>query len=128
MTKSASITFPVVSFRHLETPFQRQGCRNYFAIVETNNLPDLSDWRKINVRDPKLTGAVPKAIRESFGSKPDMFVFMNRGLVLAVDTVTFDNKNSSVTIKLTDPQLHGLLDGGHTYNIVLEETPNISER
>lgn len=127
MTKSATITFPVVSFRHLETPFQRQGCRNYFAIVDTNELPDLSDWRKINIRDPKLTGSVPRAIRESFRDKPDMFVFMNRGLVLAVDKVAFDNKSNSVTIRLTDPRLHGLLDGGHTYNIVVEETANISE-
>lgn len=127
MTKQATITFPVVSFRHLETPFQKQGCRNYFAIVETKHLPDLSDWRKINVRDPKLTGAVPRAIRESFHDKPDMFVFMNRGLVLAVDKVIFDNKNSSVTVTLANPRLHGLLDGGHTYNIVMEETPAIAD-
>ncbi|MBV9959709.1 MAG: AIPR family protein [Acidobacteria bacterium] len=125
--KPTRIKFPVVSFRHLETPFQKQGCRNYFAIVETNNLPDLSDWRKINVRDPKLTGSVPKAIRESFHDKPDLFVFMNRGLVLAVDKVEFDNKSSSVTVDLTNPRLHGLLDGGHTYNIVMEETGKVSE-
>ena len=127
MTKSATITFPVVSFRHLETPFQRQGCRNYFAIVATSDLPNLSDWRKINVRDPKLTGSVPKAIRESFHDKPDLFVFMNRGLVLAVDKVAFDNKRSLVTVKLANPRLHGLLDGGHTYNIVMEETATISD-
>src|SRR5258708_6185257 len=99
-------TFPVVSFRHLETPFQK-GYRDYFAIVETADLPKIPDtWRAINVRDPKLTGAVPRAIRESFRSKPDMFVFLNRGIVLAVESVTFDNKASSVTVTLSDPELH----------------------
>ncbi len=128
MKKSASLTFPVVSFRHLETPFHNQGCRDYFAVVDTSQLPDLSDWRRINVRDPKLKGAVPNAIRESLGSKPDMFVFMNRGLVLAVDKVSFDNKASTVTMKLTNPAIHGLLDGGHTYNIVMEETPSLPQK
>jgi len=126
MTPS-TFTFPVVSFRHLETPFQRQGYRDFFAVVDTNNLPDLKDWRKINVRDPKLTGAVPEAIRESFRGKPDTFVFLNRGLVLAVDSVTFDNRASTVTATLSDPKRHGLLDGGHTYNIVMQEIDNLSE-
>jgi len=121
----STFSFPVVSFRHVETPFERDGYRDYFAVVDTNHLPDLSDWRQINVRDPKLTGAVPKAIRDSFRTKPDMFVFLNRGLVLAVENVKFDNKSSTVTVKLSNPKLHGLLDGGHTYNIVMEETPEL---
>lgn len=127
MPTSSSFTFPVVSFRNLDTPFQKQGYRDYFAVVDVGQLPDLSDWRQINVRDPKLTGSVPKAIRESFRDKADMFVFMNRGIVLSVDQVSFDNKASTVTIKLTNPHQHGLLDGGHTYNIVMEEVQSISE-
>ncbi|RIK32456.1 MAG: hypothetical protein DCC56_01205 [Anaerolineae bacterium] len=127
MSPKSTFTFPVVSFRHLDTPFQRQGYRDYFAVVDTSHLPNLSDWRKINVRDPKLTGAVPEAIRESFRGKPDMFVFLNRGIVIAVDKVEFDNRSSTVTMTLADPRRHGLLDGGHTYNIMMQEIENITE-
>ncbi len=122
---ATKLTFPVVSFRNLESPFGALGYRDYFAVIRTGDLPDLSGWRKINVRDPKLSGAVPKAIRDSFKSNPDMFLFMNRGIVLSVDTVEFNNKTSAVTVTLRDPGLHGLLDGGHTYNIVVEESSNL---
>jgi hypothetical protein len=40
---------------------------------------------------------------------------------LSVESVQFDNKTANLTISLRDPVLHGLLDGGHTYNILLEE-------
>ncbi|MGE0118231.1 MAG: AIPR family protein [Dongiaceae bacterium] len=115
------LTFPVVSFRHLETPFQKQGYRDYFAMIEVDDLPDLAGWRKINVRDPKMTGAVPEAIRQSVRENPELFAFMNRGIVLSVESVQFDNKTNKVTLALRDPALHGLLDGGHTYSILLEE-------
>lgn len=126
--KSASVfSVPVVSFRHVETPFQKLGYRNYYAVVDIRDLPDLSGWRKINVRDPKLSGSVPKAIRESVHVNPDLFIFMNRGMVLSVEAVSFDNKTSKMSMTLSDPSLHGLLDGGHTYNILLEERDNLED-
>src|SRR5256885_1020161 len=120
MAGPASFTLPVVSFRQVETPFMKpQGYRDYFAVVEIKHLPDLTGWRRINVRDPRLTGIVPNAIRESAQTNPELFIFMNRGVVLSVDSVSFDNQASTVTVTLTDPELHGLLDGGHTYNILM---------
>ena len=121
MEQVTRLAFPVVSFRHLETPFEKKGYRSYFAVVDLKELPLLKGWRQINVRDPKLTGSVPTAIRTSARENPEMFVFMNRGLVIAVDSVEFNNKTSQLTITLKNPQLHGLLDGGHTYNILIEE-------
>lgn len=125
-----SFSFPVISFRHLETPFEREGIRDYFAIVSVRQLPDLSRWRKINVRDPKLTGTVPQSIRDAFHDQPKNFVFMNRGMVIAVNALNFNNKTSELTIDLRDPLLHGLLDGGHTYDIVrneCEQTPGLEQ-
>ena len=121
MTTPTVISFPAVSFRHLDTPLSKDGIRDYFAVVAVKDLPDLGQWRDINVRDPKMRGAVPTAIRHGYHDEPEMFLFMNRGLVLAVKKVEFDNKTSIISISLTNPRLHGLLDGGHSYNIVREE-------
>ena len=113
------ITFPAFSFRRVETPFDKKpGYRNYIAVVEVADLPDLSAWRKINVRDPKLTGSLPKEIRESFLGNAETFVFLNRGIVLAVQAVEFDNARGTLQLTMADPELHGLLDGGHTYEII----------
>lgn len=127
MKTATRFTLPVVSFRHIDTPFEKAGYRDYVAVVDARNLPDLGGWRKINVRDPKLTGAVPKAIRESIHENPELFVYMNRGIVLSVESASFSNKTSELTLQLRDPSLHGLLDGGHTYNILLEERTGLKE-
>lgn len=122
MSKPTSLSFPVFSFRHLENPLIGNGYRDYFAYVDINQLPDFEGWRKINVRDPKLSGAVPDAIREGLRDFPQMFHFMNRGIVIAADSAEYDNKSKILTLHLKDPNLHGLLDGGHTYNILREQT------
>jgi hypothetical protein len=127
LKSTARFTFPVVSFRNLETPFKKQGYRDYVAVIDVRHLPDFSSWRKINVRDPKLTGAVPEAIRTSVRDNPELFVFLNRGIVLSVDTASFDNDQGLLTIALKDPGMHGLLDGGHTYNILLEERESLED-
>lgn len=121
MSKPTIISFPVESFRHLETPYSKSGLRDYFAIVAVKDLPDLDGWRQINVRDPKLRGAVPTAIRQGYRDEPETFLFMNRGIVIAASKVEYDNKDSTVRLHLSEPRLHGLLDGGHSYNIVREE-------
>jgi hypothetical protein len=127
--KPTTFSIPVFSIRRIETPYERRfGYRNFLAIVDACNLPDLSDWRQINVRDPKTRGRVPNAIRTSFTDSADEFLFMNRGLVLAADKVEFDDtaKGRSIKVIFRDPKIHGLLDGGHTYRIVRESAENLT--
>lgn len=115
----AKFSVPVFSFRRVETPFDKAcGYRNYLAIVEVRDLPDLKDWRRINVRDPKLTGSLTREMKDSFLQNEDTFVFLNRGLVLSVAQAVFDNACGVVQLTLEDQDLHGLLDGGHTYQII----------
>lgn len=118
---------PVFSIRRIETPYERSlGYRNYLAVVDARDLPDLTDWREINVRDARLRGRVPKAIRESFNENVNEFFFMNRGLVLAAEKVEFPDGAKAIKLVMSDPEIHGLLDGGHTYRVVTTEARKLS--
>lgn len=124
MSLTHTFSFPVSSFRHVESPPDlKLGIRDFFAFVKIRDLPDFTGWRKINVRDPKLKGSVPTAIRNGLKDNPALFMIMNRGIVISTDDTKYDNQSKLVTVQLTDPQLHGLLDGGHTYDIVRSEIP-----
>jgi hypothetical protein len=86
--KASTLAVPVFSFRRIESPYERgHGYKNYVAVIDARNLPDMSKWRDINVRDAKTRGRVPTAIRKSFSERGDEFLFMNRGLVIAADRV-----------------------------------------
>jgi hypothetical protein len=87
-------------------------------VVGVCDLPDLTNWRKINVRDPKIRGAVPEAIKKTLLEDPTMFLFKNRGLVVTAKSVKFDNELNRLTLYLENSEIHGLLDGGHTYKVI----------
>ena len=129
MKKPIVFSIPVFSIRRIETPFERRpGYKNYLAVIDVRHLPDLEDWRDINVRDAKLRGRVPAAIRRSFAEKPEEFFFMNRGMVIAAERVEFSESGPQKKIDLVmrDPEIHGLLDGGHTYRVVSEASKTMS--
>jgi len=112
--------FEVKSLKKIDNPVLGTGSI-YMAIVDVRLLPKaLQNWRKINVRDPKLTHRVARDIRDSLLSTPDEFHMKNRGITLIAESLVFDNKAGIVRINMTDPESHGLLDGGHTYNVILE--------
>jgi len=112
------LEFPVVSLRRIPSKADTDGLKTYVAVISVFDLPDLTDWRKINVRDPKLNGAVPRAIRQTLNDDPASFLFKNRGLVVTVNTTKYDNESSKLTLNLANPDIHGLLDGGHTYKVI----------
>jgi len=115
---STQLVFPAVSFRRIPSPSDAQSQRSYVAVVNVFDLPDFSEWRKVNVRDSRETGSVPKAIRQTLEEDADMFFFMNRGLVVTAEAVSFDTENALLTLRLSNRSLHGLLDGGHTYTVI----------
>lgn len=127
--KPATFSVPVFSLRRIETPYERgHGYKNYVAVIDARHLPDLSKWREINVRDPKLRGRVPNAIRKTFDEKADEFLFMNRGLVIAAERVEYKEaaQGKKMDLVMRDPSIHGLLDGGHTYRVVADSAPALT--
>jgi hypothetical protein len=114
----SALRFPVASFRRIPSLVDSLQHHSYVAVVDVFDLPDLSAWRRINVRDPKETGAVPKAIRQTLLENPNMFQFMNRGLVITAKKVEFNTESGTLTVLMENPEIHGLLDGGHTYKVI----------
>ena len=129
--KPTVLRVPVHSLRRIETPYEKElGYRNFLAVVDARHLPDLSSWRKINVRDAKLRGRVPNAIRKTFQEQPEGFLFMNRGLTLAADKVEYQEGDGRkmMLLSMRDPEVHGLLDGGHTNRVVQEALAGFDEK
>lgn len=126
--KTNLLRFPVESFRRIENPYDVAGTRNYLMVVNIKSIPkELWDWRKINVRDAKLSSNVSKGIRETLENDPDSFFFKNRGMTLIVSKVQYDQKSKNAELELADQEYEGLLDGGHTFSVIrkyLEEKEN----
>lgn len=101
-------------FSRLPNPLESDGIKNYYAVVDVDSIFNLAKWREINIRDPKDSGYVPNQIRESL-LEQDLFFMINRGLVISAESVQHDNKSNQLNITVSDNQIHGLMDGGHTY-------------
>lgn len=119
MNSSTLIKVPVVSYRKLENPDESVNGKIRIAIVRVQDIPDaFEDWREINPRDPKLTSGVSKKISESLREHPQMFLIKNRGLTVLVERAEFDNVSNYLTLEVSNKEMHGLLDGGHTYEVI----------
>jgi len=125
---STSVTFPVITFKKIESPHEETGGKDYITVLNIKDLPEvLEEWREINIRDSRLTSGVAKRIRETLLDDSESFFFKNRGITLLVDKVKYDNKTNMVEILMTDKQINGLLDGGHTYGVIREFLNGLSE-
>jgi len=109
-----TLTAKCAWFARLPNPLEARGIKNYYAIVDVDSIFNLAGWRDINVRDPKDSGYVPNQIRQSL-LEQEAFFLINRGLALSAESVHHDNKTDTLQIVVSDKQVHGLMDGGHTY-------------
>ena len=128
MSKSTVIKFLAYSFRKQPTPADEKGKGKYHLVVNVADVPpELNEWRALNIRDPKEEIRVPKEIRDSLRDKPSDFYFKNRGLLVLVDEVTFDNKTNMAELRFSDPSMNGLADGGHTYRVIRNHVDGLPE-
>lgn len=127
--KSELIKFPVRSFRKIVDPevsikngnSGSDGASMYVAIVDIRELPgEFESWRGINPRDPNINSSVSKKIWGTLDESPESFLLRNRGLAILAHKVDFNNQTNQVALEMSNPQLHGLLDGGHTYKVIRE--------
>ena len=116
-----TLKFEAKSFKKMDEPINKGGEKaKYVCYARANTIPfELNDWMKTNPREQKMTTNVAKNIKDSL-KENENFHELNRGIVLSVDKVTYDNKSGIVEIQLDDPDVHGNIDGGHTLRAIFE--------
>ncbi len=113
------IKVPVISYRRIPNPLEQEGKRMSIAVLRVKDLPaTLQDWKKVNIRDSSEKTGVSRDISNSLHNSPKDFFFKNRGITLLVDKVDFRNDSNLLYLELSEQDLHGILDGGHTYEVI----------
>ena len=116
-----TMEFEAKSFKKMDEPINKGGEKaKYVCYAKAITIPlELNEWMKTNPREQKMTTNVAKNIMDSL-KENENFHELNRGIVLSVDKVTYDNKNGKVQIQLEDPEIHGNIDGGHTLRAIFD--------
>lgn len=132
---TSKVTFPIFSLRRIESPYdsfdeskELSGVKSYVAVVNVSDIPfELDQWRDVNPREAKLNTEVAKAIATTLTQEPELFFLRNRGITILAQEVSLDQANNKLTITLSDPTIHGILDGGHTFKVIMSELEQLSE-
>lgn len=112
-------TFNVKAFRKLDDPFENGKSKKYVFYVKVDDVPEGIPMAT-NPREQRLNSNVAKAIAESLTSNDGFFHLKNRGIVISAGKVKYNNQRDEVVLEFDDNDLHGNIDGGHTYKIVCE--------
>lgn len=120
-----TLTFPAQSFRRIPNPYLKsesgdQEANMYMAICDVKSLPDHIPM-ETNPREQNLNTNVAKKIKASLLNTAALdFYLLNRGLLLSAKEVSFNNYSNEITVTFSDPEVHGNVDGGHTYRTILK--------
>lgn len=128
------LTFPVENFRKLPNPYQQKDTEKkgdeaypqmYFAICDVKQIPEDIPMAT-NPRNQSMNNGVAKKIKASLlnTSEPN-FYLLNRGMVISADSVHYDNNSGKLSITFSDEEVHGDVDGGHTYKAILEKRKDL---
>lgn len=120
---SSTFTFKADSLSRLYVPPGKSDhLRRYYSVVPISEIPFAwSNWLDVNARDSTAKGRVPQAIRRTLLDQPEWFAEYNRGLTLVASKIKWNNKTRNLTVEFKDRQYNGVLDGGHTLRVILDE-------
>ncbi len=120
---ASMIEFPAKQVKKMDNPVSelaKDGSRKHVCYVKLQDVPQaFGQWMRTNPREQKLTTNVAKEIAKSIDSGCKNFHEKNRGIVMSVDKFLYDNETKKVKVTLSDPDIHGNIDGGHTLKIIL---------
>lgn len=131
LRKSAktSIKIPVDSFRS-QPLASIHGAKLGNCFVRVTDIPlELEDFMRVNPRNPSrddkdaLRGTVVKGIMDTLFENPADMAIKNQGIYLLVEEVkTYKEAGAQEVIEITlsDQNVHGIVNGGHTYAAIMD--------
>lgn len=126
-----TLTFKVESFRKIPNPYLKsedgeKSAEMFIAICDIKDIPD-SFPMETNPREQKMTTNVAKKIKASLLNTSELdFYLLNRGLLLSAKEVSYNNYSNEMTVSFEDFEVHGNVDGGHTYRTILENRDQLN--
>ncbi|MFZ0588892.1 MAG: AIPR family protein, partial [Bryobacteraceae bacterium] len=107
------------------------------CFVSVTALPeDLDKFMEVNPRVPNrtqggvLSGPVIAGIRETLTDNPEDMAIKNQGIYLLVEDAAFNRAaggNGQLSITLTHPDKHGIVNGGHTFAAIRDAIEHADE-
>lgn len=118
------LKFKVSSFRKIPNPYIKSDNvgetkpEMYVLICDVKDLPtDIPMGTNPRMQNEKTK--VAKKIQASLTNHTERnFYLLNRGILLSAKSVSYNNEENVVTVLFEDLNVHGNVDGGHTYTII----------
>ena len=115
----STFRFPAQQFRSIPSPVGESKVGLFYAKAAT--LPrDLWDWREVNPREINRRSSVYRQIVRTLTEESERFHERNRGITVVASEISFDEKRKEVVLTLDDKHHHGVVDGAHTLDAILE--------
>ncbi|WP_298468990.1 AIPR family protein [uncultured Psychrobacillus sp.] len=117
--------FKVKTVRTITSP-SNPNVTTYYAWTEFQDLPSGISL-EVNPRKPKMNTSVAKQLITAVKSTDNDFDLNNRGIVITANNFKFHTNDSMAELDLgDDPKKFGILDGGHTYQAIIENRNHLS--
>ena len=122
--------FKAKFLRKLPNPYEEftDGKKNpelYELLVDIKQLPEEMNM-ETNPRFQNMKTGVVKKIKTSLLTDDKSFFLKNRGILLSVKSIKYNNITGEVLIVLEDLSVHGCVDGGHTFAAIQQVREKIS--
>jgi len=115
-----SFTFPVVEVRSIKDPV-RESIKTIYALIKVKDLPPGLPTDP-NPRDQISKSKVTEYIRKELvdDDVERRFHLLNRGITISAHDTSFNSDKKLLTLFFkTGDESYGIVDGGHTYKIIL---------
>jgi hypothetical protein len=136
-TTTSDLSFELRTEQYRSLPIPGFNAKLGECFVPVGELPaGLENFMKVNPRVPSrsksdvLTGPVIAGIKHTLTDAPADMAIKNQGIYLLVDEAEHVKKPGGqgvLRIRLTDPERHGIVNGGHTFAAIRDVVENVED-